>query len=237
MIKTKKIKWKRLLNELEYLYEELELANDICKEMNVDFEQYYRAYCARNNIDIDKLNKENAERLSELYGTKKPEKGEEVPISEYSGSTALVPVEEPKPQPSDIEEHDDSGIYKELHKDFHKLFKKLAMKLHPDRIENWVSDPDYKQTLAWDFSDARKSYESKEYFRLIQIAKKHNIMIPDKYSLQLKWFKKDRDKMALEINKVKGTYNYSFAECETDEERNAIVEKFLWHLFRFKQQK
>ena len=237
MLKTQKIKWKRLLNELEFLYEELDLANDICKEMNIDFEHYYRAYCARNNIDIDKLNRENAERLSELYGTKKPEQGEEIPISEYSGSTALVPVDSAETSNEDIEEPDDLGTYKDLHQDFHKLFRKLAMKLHPDRIENWISDPDYKQTLAWDFSDAKKSYETKEYFRLIQIAKKHNVMIPERYSLQLRWFKKDRDKMVNEINKVKGTYNYSFAECENDEQRNALVEKFLWHLFRFKPQK
>ena len=133
MLKTQKIKWKRLLNELEFLYEELDLANDICKEMNIDFEHYYRAYCARNNIDIDKLNRENAERLSELYGTKKPEQGEEIPISEYSGSTALVPMDNAETSNEEIEEPDDLGTYKDLHQDFHKLFRKLAMKLHPDR--------------------------------------------------------------------------------------------------------
>ena len=38
MIKTKKIKWRRLLNELEYLYEEWELLDDINQAAGQEFQ-------------------------------------------------------------------------------------------------------------------------------------------------------------------------------------------------------
>ena len=99
MIKTKKIKWRRLLNELEYLYEEWELLDDINKSAGGEFEAYYREFCARNGIDLNKLNDDNKERLSDLYG-KPPEEVEETPISEYSGSASIVKVDIPEEEPA-----------------------------------------------------------------------------------------------------------------------------------------
>ena len=115
---------------------------------------------------------------------------------------------------------------------FAKLFKKLALVLHPDRIENYTSDDEYKRKLAADFNKARQSLEKKRYFELIKLAKKYNVLIPENYSVQVKWFKRDKDSIMTEINKTKKTYNYKFSECETDEERDALIKSFISQVFR-----
>ena len=233
MIKTTKIKYRRLMNELEYLHEECELLEDIIGEAAGDFEAYYREFCARNNIDLNKLNDQNKDRISDLYGVK-PEEVKETPISEYSGSAAMVKVDAPEDEPLFEETEEELGRFKKLHEYFNKLFKKLAMRLHPDRIENYIADDDYKKKLAWDFSQAKSALDKKNYFKLIQIAKKHNVHVTEYFTLQMKWFKKEREVLMATISKAKTTYNYKFAECETDEEKDAVIKQFMWHLFRFR---
>jgi hypothetical protein len=231
MIKTKKIKWRRLLNELEYLYEEWELLDDINKSAGAEFEVYYREFCARNGIDLNKLNDDNKERLSDLYG-KPQEDVEEVPISEYSGSASIIKIDAPEEEPMIEETIEERGIFKKLHEDFHKLFKKLALQLHPDRIENYTADNEHKRKLAMDFTFAKNALDKKDYFKLIQLAKKYNIYIPENYTLQLRWFRKERDSLRNNIEQIKTTYNYKFAECETDEQKDNLIKQFIWHLFR-----
>ena len=86
------------MNELEYLHEECQLLEDIIGEAAGDFEAYYREFCARNNIDLNKLNDQNKDRISDLYGVK-PEEVKETPISEYSGSAAMIKVDAPEDEP------------------------------------------------------------------------------------------------------------------------------------------
>ena len=112
------------------------------------------------------------------------------------------------------------------------MFKKLALLLHPDRIENHTSDEEYKRKLAADFSKARQSLEKKRYFELIKLAKKYNVFIPENYTIQVRWFKKDKEGIMTEINKTKKTYNYKFSECETDEDRDALIKGFISQVFR-----
>ena len=233
MAKTTKIKYRRLMNELEYLHEECQLLEDIIAEAAIDFEVYYKEFCTRNNIDINKLNDENKERISDLYGVE-PEEVKETPITEYSGSAAMVKVDTPEDEPLLEETEEELGRFKKLHEYFNKLFKKLAMRLHPDRIENYTADDEYKRKLAWDFSEAKSALDKKKYLKLIQIAKKHNIYVTEHFTLQLKWFKRERDFLMNTISKAKTTYNYKFSECETDEQKDEIIKQFMWHLFRFR---
>jgi hypothetical protein len=58
--------------------------------------------------------------------------------------------------------------------------------------------------------------------------------VTENFTLQLKWFKKERDALMDAISKVKTTYNYKFSECETSEEKDAVIKQFMWHLFRFR---
>ena len=88
--------------------------------------------------------------------------------------------------------------------------------------------------MAWDFSEAKSALDKKKYFKLIQVAKKYDIYVTENFTLQLKWFRKERDALMNSIAVVKTTYNYKFSECETTQEKDEVIKKFLWHLFRFR---
>tara|TARA_A100001011_G_scaffold385744_2_gene460284 strand:+ start:3222 stop:3929 length:708 start_codon:yes stop_codon:yes gene_type:complete len=226
-----KTKWKRIINELGFLYDELSLIEDLTKNAGLEFEAYYRAFCAKKQIDRNKLNQDNKERIKDLYGKDPEILPQELPVLEHSGSMDLA-LSNHETSDEEQEAFEQREMFKELHAEFHKLFKKLALKLHPDRIENYISDDDYKQKLSWDFSKAKSSFEKKDYFKLIQLAKKYDILVPENYDEQCEWFKKERDKLSSELRQAKSTYNYKFAECENDEQRDKLVRSFIRQVFK-----
>jgi hypothetical protein len=231
--KTEKIKLRRVMNELQYLYEEMDLIGDLCAGASGDFESHYRAFCAANDIDLKKLNKDNSEQLKEIYGVKDLEEDDVPSEIPCSGAAELVSWDG---EALDDEQFipDDDVAYKELHSMFNKIFKKLAMKLHPDRIENHILDNDEKIKLRNDFSKARESLEKKKYFHLVEIARQHGIYVTERYGLQLRWFRKERDNVRMHVTSEKYTYNYKFSECETDEQKDNLIREFLRQLFGIK---
>ena len=64
-----KIKWKRTVNQLRYLYEEHELIKSMATVAGPHYHQYYEEYCRRNGIDISALTTRNQDRIDELYGS------------------------------------------------------------------------------------------------------------------------------------------------------------------------
>lgn len=225
-------KWKRLINEISFLYDEVSLIDELTKDAGIEFESYYRAFCAKNNVDRNQLNTEHRERIKDLYGKDPEILPQDIPVSEYSGDTSIV-LSEVETTDEEQREFEEREMFKELHEDYNKLFKKLALKLHPDRIENYIADDEYKRKLSWDFSQAKSAIEKKKYFDLIKLARKYEVYIPEKYDIQNVWFKKERDKLTNDIQQSKATYNYKFAECENDDERDMLMKLFIKQVFGF----
>ena len=63
-------RYKKLVKELLFAYSELEYVEEVLKEAHTDFEIFYQDYCKRNNVPIDKLNKNNAAKLEKVYPKK-----------------------------------------------------------------------------------------------------------------------------------------------------------------------
>lgn len=219
-----------MLNEIGYLYDELDLIEELTKDAGLEFESYYRSYCAKNQIDRNKQNEENKDKIKDLYGKDPEILPQDLPVSEYSGSMDLA-ISDYETTDEEQKAFEEQEIFKELHDEFNKLFKKLALKLHPDRIENYIADDEYKRKLSWDFSKAKSALEKKKYFQLIQLAKKYNILIPESYDAQNKWFKNERENLESQIKQITGTYNYKFAECENDTDRDKLMKSFIRQVF------
>ena len=81
------------------------------------------------------------------------------------------------------------------------------------------------------FTEAKNALEQKKYFILIDFAEQLDIPTPKNYRQQIRWMKKELDKVRAEIAAVTRTYNYSFSETETDEQRDQLVEKFMRQVF------
>ena len=100
---TKK-KYKKILQEVKYLRSELEYQEAVLSEAHLEFELYYREWCANNDLDLVELNKQNSKQVQKIF------KREE---------SKLVPLEAPP------EKQDEKRVS--------KLYRKLARELHPDK--------------------------------------------------------------------------------------------------------
>ena len=225
-----KLKWKRTINQLRFLYGELGLVGDISAEGSLGFQSYYEGYCQANDIDVQALNTRHSDRVKDLFGKdEEPQEEEE----EYDGPVpdgSLIIRDKDKPHVEQHEEYKLSQEEQELHDSFRKVFLKLAMVLHPDKIEDSLSASEKDERLGM-FQKVKDAFEDRRYFILLDCASKYDITVPKNYEQQVKWMKQEIFQMESAIGREKVTYNYSFAECETDVQRDALVCKFLRQVF------
>ena len=55
---------------------------------------------------------------------------------------------------------------------------------------------------------------------------------PKNYKQQNRWMKIKVQELDSNIQQEKTTYNYKFAECETEEERQRLMKNFIYQVFK-----
>jgi len=65
----------------------------------------------------------------------------------------------------------------------------------------------------------------------LDIADKLNITTPRNYKQQNRWMKREIGRLEQLVRNQKSTYNYKFADAETDAERDTLIKQFLHQLF------
>jgi len=118
-----------------------------------------------------------------------------------------------------------------LYDTFCKLFKKLAIRLHPDKLSNMDLAKDEKKEMLQMFTKAKAALEEKRYFVLIDYAEKLKIPLPKNYRQQTRWMKKELEIARTKIGTQMRSYNYMFAEADTDEARDELIRQFIHQLF------
>lgn len=225
-----KVRWKRLVNEIRYLHNESDLIEEISNDSATDFYEFYLNFAAKNGLDVQKLNEENGPRVAAAYGTQADDDDTFLPIS-GSDVSALVPYKNPNKSsaaaPNNYETTKDDS---EVHESFNKLFKKLALKLHPDKMYGNVTIEQGMENLKL-FKEAKCALEEKRYFFLLDLADKYGITQSRNYKQQNRWMKRKISNLKEEVAHSKTTYNYLFSECETEEEKQTLVKKFIAQLF------
>lgn len=101
----KKLKFQKLLNEYKSHKFELKMVREILKDAHIEFEVFYRRWCAENDVDIGELNKQNEKKVQVVF--EKQEKG-----------LAIIEAKEEKK----------GDKYK-------KVYREIAKKIHPDKLE------------------------------------------------------------------------------------------------------
>ena len=116
-----KYKFKKLLNEYKSLEYEYKMVKEILKDGHLDFEVFYRQWCALRDIDIDQLNKDNRKSVKSIF---------------QQNETGIVPIEKSKKK---TQKHKD--IYKALAKKIH------PDKLDTADSNYWKDYMDFKDTV------------------------------------------------------------------------------------------
>ena len=110
--------------------------------------------------------------------------------------------------------------------------KKIALSLHPDRVDKNLP-PETRKDMVSRFRKANRAMEQRKYFILLDIADELNITTPRNYAQQNRWMKREIDRIEPLVRAQKNTYNYKFADTETDDERDVLIKQFLYQLFGF----
>lgn len=233
---NKKLQWRRSLSTLKFLHEELDYITAVSSESAAAFEAYYRKFCAEKNINISELDKQHRERLDALYGCHEiaDKDAEDHPEVQPVDDTSMVIVHSESP-PEQDEDYQMTADEIATHEAFSKLFKRIALILHPDKIDENLPQPETRSRVSM-FRDCVKALEHKKYFILLDVAERFSITTPKNYETQTRWMKRASIELRTEIEKQKNTYNYSFAEAETDEQKEILIRKFLHQLFRMSVQ-
>ena len=222
-----KLKWKKTLNEYKFLKEEHALVKSIAREGAADFQEHYESFMIENGLDLDKINKENKDKINEAYDIPTGSSGDIETQPEYV-SSELMMVEEFVEKTEEVQLSEDDIA---IHNSFTKLFKSIATKLHPDKIDPAKYDFKQRRQMENSFKEANRALRDRDYFILIEIAEELDISLPKNYDQQTRWMKNQLKELSDKVRREKTTYNYLFTEKETKSEKDILIRQFVQQLF------
>ena len=223
----KKLKWKRVLNECRFLKEEYELVKSMARTAAAPFQQHYEEILDRYELDLNQLNRDNAERIKQAYNIPETEEIDgNLPLT--SSCEGLMVANKATEKTEEAQLTEDEIV---LHSAFSKLFKKIALKIHPDKIDPLRHSFDERRKMVTDFKKANDALQNKDYFILLDLAEELDIPVPKNYDQQIRWMKHQLSQLSEELRWEKSTYSYLFAEKETKEEKDRLIKQFIKQLF------
>ena len=225
---SKLLKWKRTLNELKFKHSELELIEDVNESHASEFQTYLEDFCNEKEVDLEDLNRNLL--AAQAIKITPPEEVEKfkLPETEIDDDGALVIHHEP-PGPPDVDETLVKDG-KELADAFAKLFKQIALYLHPDRLQK-LSDEEKKERMEL-FKEAQRALKEERYYFLLDLSERFGVRTPKNYKQQTRWMKIKIEELDSKIRHEKTTYNYKYAECENDDERQRLMRNFIYQVFK-----
>ena len=129
---SKKLKWKKSVNEFKFVTEELKLTKDIIRSVGAEFQEFYEKYLESKALDLHKLNQENKKRINAQERADSPE--EEPPPCESSRCTDLVVYKQIYSKEETEQAEAEYALTQddiELHEAFAKLFQKNCLGVAP----------------------------------------------------------------------------------------------------------
>ena len=190
------------MHEVKYLRTELEYQEEVLAEYHQIFEEYYRRWCAENEVDIEQQEQKNAKRVDKII---------------------------PEPQALQQKHDENDKIIPEQHirdkldaKKFNKLYRKIAKELHPDKD---TGDADK-------FAKASDAYERGFWSVLLEYALELGIEpenLSEMLPLLKKEAEKIRKEIQYN-NGIYSWKFYECEEDEKCKER--LIKDFLKHLFK-----
>src|SRR5210317_931974 len=101
-----RLKFLKLLNEFRSLDYELQYVKEVLGVAHQEFEEYYREWCAENDVDLAELNKANSKKVAVTFQ---------------------------KVDTTELRQKVNQKLEAES-RDFKSVYRKLAKKLHPDML-------------------------------------------------------------------------------------------------------
>ena len=223
------LRWKRTLNELKFKHSEFEFIEDINSSHAQEFQMYLEDFCAQKQVDLADLNRNLLAAQTIKIEEHESHEVLELPESEIEEGGALV-VHRKTPESTLTDEVSEKDS-KELYESFAKLFKKIALYLHPDRSLG-LSEEEKAERVEL-FKEAQAALKEERYYFLLELSDRFGVRTPKNYKQQNRWMRIKIQEIDSKIHQEKITYNYKYAECETEEEKQQLMKNFIYQVFKF----
>ena len=204
------LQYKRLLSELRFKYEELELIKESIPELCAEFEDYYTQFLKENDIVKEELEEEDTPQFEKFKKQMEP-----------------PPIECDETGISILEEKTDE--YKDAKKVFTKLYREIVKKTHPDKIT--TEDPFYRNELTILFKGAAYAMDKGKWSKLLKIAEDLGIKPPN-YKKMNSYLKKEIKDVNNQVKAHKLKFSWKLYEAEEKEEKDSVIKNFIFQLFR-----
>ena len=201
--------YKKLSNELRFKYSELDYVDQACVEGNMEFEIYYREFCAKHNISIADLEAQQPEKVEQF-------------------SNKPVVTEEQIKEDVKAELSPEQARKKKI---FQRIFRGIAKKIHPDKFSNMEQTPDVlkKQEM---FKQASEAFDNEKWGQLLEIAEELDIH-PQKYEKVNALLREEISDLNKQIVAKQKSFGWHMSEAETEEQKDKVIISFLKTLFGY----
>tara|TARA_X000001388_G_scaffold59808_1_gene45175 strand:+ start:929 stop:1579 length:651 start_codon:yes stop_codon:yes gene_type:complete len=208
------LKYKKLLNELKFYNEELELIEEGIHDIHLGFEGYYKDFLEEKGTSKQEL--EDSSPKTKVYDALQ-ERMEAAAGPAEADETGLVVLDE-------MSEED-----QEAKKVFAKLYKDIVKKCHPDRLP--TEDMEYFNKMNTRFKAATWGYNNAKWSIVIKVAQELGIK-PSNYKKMNGHLRREVAAVQKKIKYHKSTFGWRLFEAEEKEAKDYIVNEFIYSLFR-----
>tara|TARA_R110002073_G_scaffold333869_1_gene522183 strand:- start:21 stop:656 length:636 start_codon:yes stop_codon:yes gene_type:complete len=204
-VKRIQAKYKRLLLELEFLYEDLEYHEEVQDEAKRGFQQAFLTHCASQNINYE------TDIIKE--GVKDIKSSDPDSISFHDEDGANVD--------EDVKQLEKKGKPEEVS----KIFKQIASKTHPDKFSN--AEKTVQMTNKQVFLQAKEAAEESNYFKLQQIARRLGLDLPSPTPKQLKLMQEEARRIKSKVKGIQNTVAWMWYDLEDEEPRKNLMKRYF----------
>jgi len=199
---------------LKFKYSELEYVEEECREGNIIFEEYYRLFCAENNISINNLETKNKDKVQKMnFGPKIVSVGDENKIIDSSKTPEQL----------------------KRKKVFQRIFHGIAKKIHPDKfsgVEKTLEIIEKEET----FKKASYAFDNEKWGMLLDIADALDIH-PQKYEKINSLLRDEISDVNKDIVNKQKTYGWHMSQADTSDKKDGVIISFLKTLFNYEYKK
>ena len=204
-MKRLQAKDKRLLLELEFLYEDLEYHEDVQDEARREFQRAFLSYCTSQNINYE------TDIIKEDVKDIKSSDPDAISFHDEDG----VDVNE------DVKQLEKKGKPEQIS----KLFKQIASKTHPDKFSNAEKETQIINKQV--FLQAKEAAEESNYFKLQQIARRMGLDLPNPTPSDLKLMKEEARRIKSKIKGIQNTAAWMWYDLEDEVPRKDLMKRYF----------
>jgi hypothetical protein len=204
------LQYRKLLSELKFKNEELEIMSESMNEIHMEFETYYNDFLARHDMSKKQLEDSKTPEFVEF------KKEMEAPLPE-TDATGIVVIDQP------------TNEDKEAKEVFSKLYKQIVKKCHPDRLSQ--DDMEYFNKMNSRFKAATWGYNNGKWSIVIKIAEELGIK-PSNYKKMNGHLRREVKNVDKKLQYFKNSYGYMLYEAEEESSKDNIIKNFIFSLFR-----